>query len=49
MAKLDAVQPVLMVRDVAASIRFYQRLGFQLAFADSQARSPSMRECDATA
>ena len=36
MAKLDAVQPVLMVRDVAASIRFYQRLGFQLAFVDSQ-------------
>ena len=36
MAKLDAVQPVLMVRDVAASICFYQRLGFQPAFADSQ-------------
>jgi len=33
--KLDAVHPVLMVRDVAASIRFYQLLGFQSAFSDS--------------
>ena len=36
MAKLDAVQPVLMVHDVAASIRFYQRLGFKTAFSDSE-------------
>lgn len=31
-AKLEAVHPVLMVRDVAASIRFFQLLGFELAF-----------------
>jgi catechol 2,3-dioxygenase-like lactoylglutathione lyase family enzyme len=35
MARLEAVHPVLMVRDVAASIRFYERLGFALAFRDS--------------
>jgi catechol 2,3-dioxygenase-like lactoylglutathione lyase family enzyme len=34
-AKLEAVQPVLMVRDVTASIRFYELLGFELAFKDS--------------
>ena len=34
-ARLQAVHPVLMVRDVATSIRFYTRLGFQFAFADS--------------
>ena len=34
-AKLQAVHSVLMVRDVAASIRFYAELGFALAFADS--------------
>jgi catechol 2,3-dioxygenase-like lactoylglutathione lyase family enzyme len=33
--KLEAVQPVLMVCDVNASIRFYQRLGFEPAFRDS--------------
>lgn len=32
--RLESVQPVLMVRDVAMSIRFYERLGFVLAFAD---------------
>ena len=36
-AQLEAVHPVLMVRDVAASIRFYRQLGFNLAFADSEA------------
>ena len=35
MAKLEAVHPVLMVRDVAASIQFYQSLGFEPAFQDS--------------
>jgi catechol 2,3-dioxygenase-like lactoylglutathione lyase family enzyme len=35
MAKLAAVHPVLMVRDVAASIRFYALLGFDLVFSDS--------------
>jgi len=30
--RLDAVQPVLMSRDVAASIRFYERLGFTRTF-----------------
>jgi catechol 2,3-dioxygenase-like lactoylglutathione lyase family enzyme len=34
-AKLEAVQPVLMVRDVAASIKFYEQLGFKLSFSDS--------------
>jgi hypothetical protein len=34
MAKLESVQPVLMVRDVAASIQFYQLLGFEPAFRD---------------
>jgi catechol 2,3-dioxygenase-like lactoylglutathione lyase family enzyme len=33
-AKLEAVHPVLMVRNVAASIQFYQRLGFELLFSD---------------
>jgi catechol 2,3-dioxygenase-like lactoylglutathione lyase family enzyme len=33
---LERVQPVLMCRDVAASIRFYvERLGFSLAFQDA--------------
>jgi Glyoxalase superfamily protein len=36
-AKLEAVQPVLMVRDVAASIGFFQILGFELAFCYSSA------------
>ncbi|MHB1861412.1 MAG: bleomycin resistance protein [Gemmatimonadaceae bacterium] len=34
-AKLQAVHPVLMVRDVDASIRFYSDLGFELLFTDS--------------
>ena len=34
-AKLESVQPVLMSRDVAASVRFYERLGFSLSFQDS--------------
>ncbi len=33
--RLESVQPVLMSRDVAASIRFYERLDFGLAFVDS--------------
>src|SRR5689334_23308833 len=36
-ARLEAVQPVLMVRDVTASIEFFQLLGFELAFRDSPA------------
>lgn len=35
-AQLEAVHPVLMVRDVPASLRFYRDLGFDLAFADSE-------------
>lgn len=35
-ARLEAVHPVLMVTDVSASIEFYRRLGFELAFADSK-------------
>ena len=35
MAKLESVQPVLMVRDVTASIHFYQLLGFEPVFRDS--------------
>lgn len=33
-AKLEAVQPVLMTRDVSAAIRFYESLGFGLVFTD---------------
>ena len=32
---LHAVYPVLMVRDVPASLRFYARLGFATAFTDA--------------
>src|SRR5687768_6899225 len=32
MARLEAVQPVLMCTDVTASIRFFERLGFKKAF-----------------
>jgi catechol 2,3-dioxygenase-like lactoylglutathione lyase family enzyme len=32
---LKAVQPVLMSRDVGASVRFYERLGFSVTFRDS--------------
>ena len=34
-AKLTAVHPVLMVRDIPAAIAFYRGLGFTLAFQDS--------------
>lgn len=34
-AKLEAVHPVLMVRDVTASIQFFQLLGFEPAFRDA--------------
>jgi len=34
-AKLRAVHPVLMARDVAASVRFYEGLGFRQVFSDS--------------
>jgi hypothetical protein len=34
-AKLEAVHPVLMVRDIIASIQFFQLLGFEPAFRDS--------------
>lgn len=33
-ARLQAVHPVLMARDVAASLGFWRRLGFAVAFAD---------------
>jgi len=33
-AKLERLQPVLMVRDVGAAIEFYRRLGFEEAFRD---------------
>jgi catechol 2,3-dioxygenase-like lactoylglutathione lyase family enzyme len=33
--KLEAVHPVLMVRDVPASVQFYRLLGFELIFSDS--------------
>ncbi|MCG8469538.1 MAG: VOC family protein [Gemmatimonadetes bacterium] len=36
-ATLDSVQPVLMARDVAASVRFYERLGFRQIFQDDPA------------
>ena len=34
-ARLLIIQPVLMVRDVAAALAFYERLGFKHAFSDS--------------
>lgn len=34
MAKLKAVHPVLMVRSVTDSIRFYAQLGFEVVFRD---------------
>ena len=34
MSKLEGVHPVLMSRNVTASIRFYERLGFSLRFQD---------------
>lgn len=36
-AQLEAVYPVLMVRDVTASIQFFLLLGFEAAFRDSPA------------
>ena len=38
-ATIRAIHPVLAARDVAASIRFYQLLGFALSFQDD-AREP---------
>ena len=37
-AKIEAIQPVLMVRDLASAIRFYQSLGFEHTFGDSADR-----------
>jgi len=34
-AILEAVHPVLMVKDVAASVGFFEQLGFKLAFRDA--------------
>ena len=36
-AHLEAVHPVLMCRDVATSLRFYEQLGFATTFTDGQA------------
>ena len=36
MAEILAVQPVLMVRDVARAIAFYRRLGFESSFSDRE-------------
>ena len=33
-AKLESIHPVLMSRDVSASVRFYTRLGFSMTFQD---------------
>ncbi len=35
-AKLSSIQPVLMSRDILRSLEFYQKLGFQITFADSK-------------
>ena len=37
-AKIESVQPVLMVRDLASAISFYQSLGFEHTFSDSADR-----------
>jgi catechol 2,3-dioxygenase-like lactoylglutathione lyase family enzyme len=34
-ARLESVQPVLMTRDVTASLRFYEKLGFTVAGQDT--------------
>lgn len=34
---LQAVHPVLMARDVAVSLRFYEQLGFAVCFKDAEA------------
>ena len=36
-AYLEAVHPVLMCRDVATSLLFYEQLGFTITFTDGQA------------
>ncbi|WP_197530453.1 VOC family protein [Bythopirellula polymerisocia] len=36
--RIQSVQPVLMVRDVAASIAFYGQIGFVLCFRDDATR-----------
>lgn len=36
-ARLESVHPMLMPSHVAVSVRFYERLGFSLAFQDSPA------------
>ena len=36
-AEITALHPVLMARDVAASLQFYGRLGFETAFLDDPA------------
>jgi len=33
-SKLESIHPVLMSRDVSASVRFYTRLGFSVTFQD---------------
>ena len=38
MPRLEAVHPVLGCRDVMRAVRFYERLGFGLAFVDSTER-----------
>ena len=35
MPRLESVHPVLMSRDVGASVRFYERLGFSSTFQDN--------------
>jgi catechol 2,3-dioxygenase-like lactoylglutathione lyase family enzyme len=39
MASLRQVQPVLMSRDVEASVRFYAKLGFEVVFRDDPKRA----------
>ena len=36
--RLQAVHPVLMASDIAASVQFYERLGFRLTFEDDAAQ-----------
>ncbi len=38
--RIDAVHPVLMSRDVAASIRFYEQLGFGRSFGGPPKKNP---------
>lgn len=44
-ATITAIHPVLAARDVAASVRFYRLLGFELSFQDDATESKYAAVC----